>query len=159
MDALTRNNSPTKPSGSRTSQGLSSLFPKIGPSLLWEDGVGEKYLCCALYGGGCYCWAWTVLLPVFQLLLLLFLGKCLEYIITVSNGLLATGIIPIDTYSYSVPIPRSRRPTRQIHLIDTPGFNDTTRSDIIGTLDVLASYLGLACMRTLLLLLLLLLRR
>lgn len=38
------------------------------------------------------------------------------------------------------PSPRSRRPTRQIHLI-TPGFNDTTRSDI-DTPGVLASYLG-----------------
>ena len=53
-----------------------------------------------------------------------------------SNG--SRGTTSIDTYSYTLPY---RRGIRTIHLIDTPGFNDTARSDI-DTLSVLASYLG-----------------
>ncbi|CEL10993.1 hypothetical protein ASPCAL14100 [Aspergillus calidoustus] len=53
------------------------------------------------------------------------------------------GTSAIDTYSYPLPAskPDGRLRTRRIHVIDTPGFNNTNRSDI-ETLAVLASYLG-----------------
>jgi hypothetical protein len=46
-----------------------------------------------------------------------------------------TGISSIDTFSYTLAN------NRRIHLIDTPGFNDTNRSDI-EALGIIAAYPG-----------------
>ncbi|KAL3461860.1 hypothetical protein BJX64DRAFT_150083 [Aspergillus heterothallicus] len=71
-----------------------------------------------------------------------FIARCTGQDVTVSHGLYSCTSV-IDTYSYSLPLakPYGWARTRRIHLIDTPGFNDTNRSDI-ETLEILASYLG-----------------
>ncbi|KAJ5102660.1 hypothetical protein N7532_003189 [Penicillium argentinense] len=64
-----------------------------------------------------------------------FVARCTDKDVTVGHGLYSC-TSDIDAYSYIIP-----GQNRCIHLIDTPGFNDTNRSDI-ETLSVLASYLG-----------------
>ncbi|OBT70767.1 hypothetical protein VF21_10215 [Pseudogymnoascus sp. 05NY08] len=69
-----------------------------------------------------------------------FVARCTGEEVTVGHGLYSC-TSSIDSYSYTLPSPRDSHSTRRIHLIDTPGFDDTTRSDI-KTLGILASYLG-----------------
>ncbi|KAL4928157.1 P-loop containing nucleoside triphosphate hydrolase protein [Aspergillus undulatus] len=64
-----------------------------------------------------------------------FVARCTGQDVTVGHGLFSC-TSSIDTYSYTLPYT-----SRRIHLIDSPGFNDTNRSDI-ETLEILASYLG-----------------
>ncbi|KAL3460002.1 hypothetical protein BJX64DRAFT_290652 [Aspergillus heterothallicus] len=71
-----------------------------------------------------------------------FVARCTGNDVSVGHGLYSC-TNTIDSYSYTIP-PDTRkghvRP-RRIHLIDTPGFNDTNRPDI-ETLKTLAAYLG-----------------
>ncbi|KAL2827117.1 hypothetical protein BJY01DRAFT_255785 [Aspergillus pseudoustus] len=71
-----------------------------------------------------------------------FIARCTGQDVTVGHGLYSC-TSAIDTYGYflSLPKPHGWVRTRRIHLIDTPSFNDTGRSDI-ETLGILASYLG-----------------
>ncbi|KAL2815418.1 hypothetical protein BDW59DRAFT_166824 [Aspergillus cavernicola] len=71
-----------------------------------------------------------------------FVARCTGKDVTVGHGLYSC-TSSIDTYSYTLPpLPHQRRKeNRQIPLIDTPGFNDTNRSDI-EMLSILASYFG-----------------
>ncbi|KAL3486917.1 hypothetical protein BJX62DRAFT_241498 [Aspergillus germanicus] len=68
-----------------------------------------------------------------------FIARCTGQNVTVGHGFTSA----IDTYNYRLPTSKldGRLRTCRIHLIDTPGFNDTNRPDI-ETLGVLASYLG-----------------
>ncbi|KAL4911155.1 hypothetical protein BDW74DRAFT_172619 [Aspergillus multicolor] len=69
-----------------------------------------------------------------------FISKCTGGNATVGHKLYSC-TETIDAYSYTIPNRHGPCGTRTIHLIDTPGFNDTTRSDI-DTLAILGSYLG-----------------
>jgi hypothetical protein len=81
-------------------------------------------------GEGCHSWPWIIFLYVPPY------PSHSALLSPVKPSLKGPGTSSIDTYSYTLP-----GQNRRIHLIDTPGFNDTNRSDI-ETLSMLASYLG-----------------
>ncbi|KAH7010113.1 P-loop containing nucleoside triphosphate hydrolase protein, partial [Ilyonectria destructans] len=62
-----------------------------------------------------------------------FVARCTGHAVTVGHGLYSC-TNSIDVFKFSLK-------GRNIYLIDTPGFNDTNRSDI-DTLGILAAYLG-----------------